>query len=410
MNILIMSQVYAPDTVSVSQHLSDFAEYLVASGHSVRVVASKYQYEDGSGVFPRTEILNGVDVTRIEHFKASKASFWLRSLTFLSFNVKAFFSIISMRANPDAILGTTVPPFSPFFCIILSRLLKAPYLYWVMDLQPELAINSGLIASNSLSARVFRWIGEKSIKNSRVIYSLDRYMTAYLVSKGANPSSIVEVPVWPVSLDFYDGAREKNAFRLENKFGDDLVVMFSGNHAHVHPLDTILEAARKLENLPIKFVFVGGGVRKKEVGDWKERHNLKNIHQLPFQPRENFHISIGSSDIQVVIMGEKQVGYTHPNKIYGAMLLSKLILYVGPKDSHITDILSNNPGNILVKHGQSMLLAKKLRDLLSTPIADIQKVGRSNRAYALKHFNPERLMSKMERAFTDIGVRPNRNG
>ena len=82
MNILIMSQVYAPDTVSVSQHLSDFAEHLVASGHSVQVVASKYQYEDGSGIFPSTEILNGVDVTRIEHFKASKASFWLRSLTF----------------------------------------------------------------------------------------------------------------------------------------------------------------------------------------------------------------------------------------------------------------------------------------------------------------------------------------
>ncbi len=122
----------------------------------------------------------------------------------------------------------------------------------------------------------------------------------------------------------------ENPFRIENNFGDKIVVMYSGNHAYVHPLDTLLNVAKQLKNdKRFLFVFVGGGVRKKDVTDYKSLHHLQNIIQLPFQPRENIHNSLGSSDIQVVIMGENQVGFTHPNKIYGAMFVGKPILYIG---------------------------------------------------------------------------------
>jgi glycosyltransferase involved in cell wall biosynthesis len=118
-----------------------------------------------------------------------------------------------------------------------------------------------------------------------------------------------------------------NSFRIENHFGDKIVIMFSGNHSYVHQLDTLLEAAKLLkDNSIFLFVFVGGGVRKKDVTEFKAMHRLKNIVQLPFQPRENIHNSLGSSDIQVVILGNGLVGYTHPNKVYGAMYLGKPML------------------------------------------------------------------------------------
>src|SRR5439155_2433474 len=41
---------------------------------------------------------------------------------------------------------------------------------------------------------------------------------------------------------------------------DKFVVMYSGNHSPCHPLDTLLEAARRLEKeRDIVFCFVGGG-------------------------------------------------------------------------------------------------------------------------------------------------------
>jgi colanic acid biosynthesis glycosyl transferase WcaI len=52
--------------------------------------------------------------------------------------------------------------------------------------------------------------------------------------------------------------------------------------------------------------------------------------QLAYQDRSKLHLSLGASDLQVVILGDNQVGYTHPNKIYGAMFIGKPILYIGP--------------------------------------------------------------------------------
>jgi hypothetical protein len=172
--------------------------------------------------------------------------------------------------------------------------------------------------------------------------------------------------------------------------------MYSGNHAYVHKLDTLLEAARELkENSRFLFVFVGGGVRKKDVSEFRAKHQLDNILQLAFQPRENIHNSLGSSDIQVVILGDGQVGYTHPNKVYGAMYLGKPILYIGPEESHVADLLNDLDGNIVVQHGESGILATKILLLFSKPWDEINKIGENNSIYAKRNFDSEELKQKM---------------
>ncbi len=121
-------------------------------------------------------------------------------------------------------------------------------------------------------------------------------MRDYLIMRGANERHLYIVPVWPVVEESFSGIREENPFRTENNFGDRLVVMYSGNHSYIHPLDTLLNAALKLENeKDFLFVFIGEGVRKKEVNKFVEQHKLDNILQLPYQPRNRIHESLGSS-------------------------------------------------------------------------------------------------------------------
>jgi hypothetical protein len=172
--------------------------------------------------------------------------------------------------------------------------------------------------------------------------------------------------------------------------------MYSGNHALVHPLETLLQAALLLQgNSKYLFVFIGGGVRKKDVTNFKTVNNLTNIIQLPFQPRENIHNSLGSADLHVVILGNGQVGYTHPNKIYGAMYIGKPILYIGPKESHVTDILTDLDGNISVSHGEYEDLVIKIEQLFNNSNDVINKIGEENKKYAIEHFHPEILKQKM---------------
>ena len=265
-----------------------------------------------------------------------------------------------------------------------------------MDLQPELAIASGMMKEGSFFARIGVSIGNYIIRNADTIIVLDKYMRDYLVKRGSEKEKIHIVPVWPVMDKPYYGTRGENPFRIENEFGERLVVMYSGNHSHIHPLDTLLHAILKLKDDPdFVFVFIGEGVRKKGVTHFVNLHKLSNVIQLPFQPRNNIHNSLGSSDLQVVIMGEKQVGFTHPNKIYGAMFIGKPILYIGPDPSHVTEILHEIEGNILVSHYQVEGLVKKLLVFKSIGQNQWGHIGNQNRIIVENHFNPKKLKSEM---------------
>jgi hypothetical protein len=206
-------------------------------------------------------------------------------------------------------------------------------------------------------------------------------MTYYLISRGAKETDISTIPVWPVMNEKCNEDRMSNPFRIDNNFGDKIVIMYSGNHAYVHPLDTLLMTALKMKNnLNILFVFVGGGVRKKDVTDFKIKFGLNNIIQLPFQPRENIHNSLGSSDIQVVILGEGQVGYTHPNKIYGALYVGKSILYIGPQKSDVEKLVD------------------ELTVFANKNFKEIDLIGLNNQKFASFNFDPEFLKTKMAEA------------
>jgi hypothetical protein len=264
-----------------------------------------------------------------------------------------------------------------------------------MDLQPELSISAGLIRPGSLAARMLTFFGDRIIHHAEKIMVLDRFMVEHVLQRGGRKDKIYITPLWPVLDKMPEADRMQNPFRIRHGFGNKLVVMYSGNHSLVHPLETLLNSALLLkEDSRFLFVFIGEGMRKKEVGDFRQQHQLENIVQFPFQPREEIHHSLGSADYQVVIMGEKQVGFTHPNKIYGALFLGKPIIYIGPEESHVGDILKECPGNIMVSHGEAGLLVEKLL-LMAGNEKKLEEIGRINQYYADQYLQIDKLKHNM---------------
>jgi Glycosyltransferase len=404
MRILFLSQVFWPDTASTAQHLYDLAVELSSNGHEVKVICSRYNYEDTSIKYPKHEIYSGIKIERLNNTPYGKSTNFGRLLDFLSFNLILLIRLLRIsKGDYDIILGMTSPPMVSYIGLLISRLKKVKFCYWAMDLQPELAIASGLIKKKSLSAFLLKRMADIIIKRANLIIALDKYMKKYLVDRGANENRIDVIPVWPVVNNTYIGRRLDNPYRIEHNFQDKIVIMYSGNHAFVHPLDTILEAAKILkDDGRFLFVFVGGGVRKKEVTKFKEENNLNNIRQLSYEPRNNIHNSLGSADIHLVILGDGLVGYTHPNKIYGAMFIGKPIAYIGPVYSHVTDILKELEGNIQVNHGDSFKLVKELNNFASLSNDEKKLIGEKNIKYAKNNFLPGDLKRKMRLALTAI--------
>lgn len=404
MKILIITRLFYPDTASVAQHTGDLAFALANEGHEVVVFTSPYAYEDPSITYPHFEEKNKVTIIRLNHWAAGKDSKFRRVMDFLSYNVHTFFKLLFYpKKKVDMIFGLTNPPMLSFIGAFVAKLKGIKFGYWTMDLQPELAIEAGYIKKGSISANILTFMGNYVFRNSQLIITLDRFMKDYIQKRIAKQTDSIKVlSVWSVVPNKYEGTRLENPFRIEHNFGNKTVIMYSGNHAVVHSLDTILNVAKILENDDrFLFVFVGGGVRKADVTEFKQKYGLNNIIQLPYQPREKIHLSLGSADLHLVIMGDGHVGYTHPNKIYGAMFLEKPIIYVGPSESHVTDIFQACNGNISVKHNESIELANKIIAFHLLPESEKEAIGKQNGAYIHQNFNPQYLIQQHVNLFNN---------
>ena len=128
------------------------------------------------------------------------------------------------------------------------------------------------------------------------------------------------IPPWPLDEDFEPISHRDNPFRREHALDGKFVVMYSGNMSIAHPLDTILQAARQLKHRSdILFLFVGGGLGRRDIERSAADGRCGNVIVLPYQPREALRYSLSAADVHLVAMGDDMVGIVHPSKIYGAM-------------------------------------------------------------------------------------------
>jgi hypothetical protein len=234
----------------------------------------------------------------------------------------------------------TSPPLISFVASLALPRRARSLVFWSMDLNPDEAIAAGWLQPNSLLARVLSRMLLHSLHRADRIIALDRFMKERIEAKGVDANKILVVPPW--SLDdrvrFDPAGREE--FRTIHNLSTKFVVMHSGNHSPCHPLETLLQAAERLaENEDVAFCFVGGGSEFGKVKDRARNRGLRNVLCLPYQPIEKLSGSLSAADLHVVVMGDQYVGIVHPCKIYNVLAVKKPFLYIGPNESHVTDII-----------------------------------------------------------------------
>jgi glycosyltransferase involved in cell wall biosynthesis len=226
-----------------------------------------------------------------------------------------------------------------------------------MDLNPDQLITLGKIHPRGVAARVLEMANRLILARSSLIIALDRFMADRLETRGQLRQKMLVMPPWPHDDCIADdagssGRSTENPFIARHGLAGKFVVMYSGNHGLANPLTTLLDAAVRLKDDPnLRFLFVGGGLGKKEVERYIEEHRLQNAVSLPYEPLSELKHSLSAANVHVVSVGEQMVGIIHPCKIYGAMAVGKPILYLGPRPSHVTDLLDRHQIGRQVRHG-----------------------------------------------------------
>jgi glycosyltransferase involved in cell wall biosynthesis len=348
--ILIVSQTFVPDPASVGQHMADVAFELAGRGHDVRVYASGRGYEDPTAIYPRREKVKGADIRRFGFASFGKKSIPLRVLGTASFMVQAFLAAL-FTPRLAGIFFSTSPPLIGLPMCIAAFIRRVPVVYWAMDLNPDQLIALGKISATSLTARMLERVNRFILSRAALIIALDRFMAGRLTARGVPESKLLVMPPWPHEEHIQTESSE-NPFRARHGLNGQFVIMYSGNHSPSNPLKTMLDAAVQLKDDPaIQFLFVGGGHGKKEVEACIREHALQNMLSLPYQPIAELKYSLSAADVHIVSLGEGMVGIIHPCKIYGAMTAGRPILFLGPRPSHISDLLEKHSIGFHVAHG-----------------------------------------------------------
>jgi len=364
LKILLLNQTFYPDVVSTAQHLSELASALVERGHQVTVITGRRAYDQPEKHFPALEIWLGVKIHRVYSTSFGKRAKWHRAADFASFIFSACGRLLFLPRH-DVVVALTTPPLISFIGAWRAKLWRAKFCYWVMDMNPDEAIAAGWLRADSFMAKVLEWMSRFSFQKASWIIALDRFMRDRIIAKGIAAEKVAVIPPWSQDHEVSFEAAGREMFRqlygLQGKF----VVMYSGNHSPVHPLDTLMAVAELLHtDASVHFCFVGGGSEFKKVRQWAEAGKRSNVLCLPYQPLAQLSASLSAADTHVVVMGDAMLGLVHPCKIYNMLAVGSPVIYIGPKPSHVTEILDSNSVNhpwCSVRHGEVEILADQIR-------------------------------------------------
>jgi len=400
--LLVLTQVYLPDPASVGQHIADAAQEMVKMGWEVNVLTPNRGYDNNKEKYKKFEIINGVSIRRIPLTSFGKTNIFLRVISQISFLTIVLFKCLFVK-KPDAILVSTSLVF--IVAPILNIIRKIPYIYWIMDLNPDQAIAAKILSPKSLSAKLYNLMQKFALKYAHSVISLDNFMKQRVEVKYNQISNHFVLPPWPHEDHLVENTDNDIDFRKMNNWGNKRILMYSGNHSVVHPLDTFLKASQKFEgDDKLLLAFVGGGLGKKKIDQWIKEKPLSPIDSLPYQPIENLKYSLSAADIHLVSMGNSMAGCVHPCKVYGAMAIGKPILLLGNNNNHISEIINKYDIGWSVEHGDIDAMLNILTYLRDVEEEVLLQKGKNAKEAISTRFSQKVLMNEFCSYIDNIGA------
>ena len=368
MRVLMINQVFYPDVAATAQHGHDLARYLVANGHQVTAIASRSLYGTKGAALPRKEVVDGIEIRRVGRSFFGKSSIIARIADFIYFYIAATIRAVTLPRH-DVVICFTTPPFIGLSGWILRLLKRTRFIYWVMDLYPDLPIACGVVKEKSLGTRFLERLNRWCLKRADVDVVLGRCMRDRVIGKGVNPSQVKMIGVWSDQEEVAPIDPEHNSYRRQWNIGDRMLVMYSGNFGLGHDVETFLQAALELrKDDRIRFAFVGGGKKKEQVERFVHEHQLEDTCILePFQPREQLDELLSAGDLHLASLLEGIEGIMVPSKLFGILAVGRPALFIGSDQSEIARVISENDCGGTIREGDSKELIRSILHYANDP-------------------------------------------
>jgi glycosyltransferase involved in cell wall biosynthesis len=401
-NILLLTQFYWPEVRSAPTNLAAMAEDLQRRGHEVTVITGFPNHPFGKiydGYHQRWrqwDDVRGVKVLRVPLYADHSLSSARRLLHYASFALSSstIGAWTTRRTDVDAIL-VYLPPWTNWLPIrVLELQHGAPLVYLVTDFWPE--------AFASIGRTLKRW---QVRALERLVTAVIERASAICVNSPGFRRMLVDrgVPEERVRIvyDFVDGehffpSEPDRELAREHGMSGKFNVLYGGNLGAAQGLETVIEAAARLQDLSdLQFVFVGDGTNAGQLERLVAERELGNVRFIERQPMSEIHRFFAVADALLV--------HLVPSPFYRRQIPSKIIAYLAcgrpilcAVAGSAADTVEEAGAGVCCAPGdpESMVLA--VRELYAMPAAERARLGDNGRRAFLHKYTRATQVERVE--------------
>ncbi len=398
MKVLYLSQYFPPEMGAPAGRVAELSRLWAREGHEVTVLTGfpnhptgvvPHEYRNKFRRLVTREKIEGVNLVRTWLFPFPNRRAHERVLNYSSFFLSSASTGLFL-SRPDAVIAT-----SPQLLVALSGwwlawLKRVPFVFEVRDLWPESLAAVGAGSANSLLHRVLAEIARFLYRNSDRVVVVTPAFKEYLIEHWSVPREKISVVEHAVRADLFTPHIPHADLRRDLGAEGRFVVSYIGTLGMAHGLETVVEAASRLQQTApaVLFVLAGEGTEKQRIRAMARSRGLTNLRFVDQQPREKVPAYICASDACLVLLKKKELFNTVlPTKLLEFMSCARpVILGV---DGHARQIVQEANAGIFVEPGNSRHLATAVMRLAADP-AWGASLGRNGRRYVQQRFSYQR--------------------
>jgi colanic acid biosynthesis glycosyl transferase WcaI len=397
MKLLVITQYFWPEEFLIN----DFVLGLRDRGHAVQVLTAMPNYPGGRffpgyGMFgPSKDRFHDIPVRRVPIVRRGRGQGWRLFLNYFSFAL--FGSLLApfyCRKRFDLILVYEPSPVTVGLpALVLKRLKKTPIFFWVQDLWPETLAAVGAVRSGwilDLIGRLVRFI----YNGCDLLLVQSRSFIRSITGHGAAEKKIRYFPNPAESL--YTPVAVRGEER-QPELPAGFLVVFAGNIGAAQDFPTILAAADRTRQQPdIHWVIIGDGRKKswveKEVA---ERGLQRTFHLLGRHPKEEMPKYFAQADVLLVTLRREPIfAMTIPSKVQSYLACGRPVIASLEGAGRL--VIEDAGAGLVVEPENAEKLAEAVETMYNSPESVRQEMASRARAYAMEHFDRQRLLARLE--------------
>ncbi|MEB3302428.1 MAG: glycosyltransferase WbuB [Cyanobacteriota bacterium] len=400
MNLLIYSLNYAPEPVGIGKYSGEFAEWLAARGHRVRVITAPPYFPEwrARGNHYRQEQRHGVRVMRCPLWVPRRPSGLTRLLHLVSFALTSLPVLLAQRRWKPRVVITVAPS---FFCasgaLLLSRLCGPTCVSWlhIQDFELDAAFELGLLKGRWLRGVAEGW-ERRTLGGFDRVSTISSAMEHRALAKGVLADRLLLFPngvdldaIRPQGLD----QRASNPYRRE--LGLDpatLVLLYSGSMNQKQGLELLVEVMVRLGPRPeVVWLLAGEGPTRKELE--MATSGIAGVMWLPLQPPERLNDWLNLADVHLLPQKSGAADLVLPSKLLGMVASGRPVVVSSPATSELGRLAAVAGLRVDPEDGAEFAAAVE-RLITDGPLR--QRLGQQARRLAEEHFGQEAIFRRME--------------